>query len=51
MGILRKFQHILPRSSLLSVYKTFIRSRLHYANIIYDKAYNSGFHDKVESIQ
>ena len=43
MGLLRKFQQILPRSSLLTIYKTFIRSRLDYA-IIYDQAYNSAFH-------
>ena len=51
MGLLRKFQQILPRSSLLTIYKTFIRSRLDYADIIYDQAYNSAFHDKLESIQ
>ena len=51
MGLLRKFQQILPRSSLLTIYKTFIRSQLDYADIIYDQAYNSAFHDKLESIQ
>ena len=51
MGLLRKFQQILPRSSLLTVYTTFIRSRLDYAGIIYDQAYNLAFHDKIESIQ
>ena len=51
MGLLRKFQQILPRSSLLTIYKTFIRSWLDYADIIYDEAYNSAFHDKLESIQ
>ena len=49
MGLLRKFQQILPRSSLLTIYKTFIRSQLDYADIIYDQAYNSAFHDKLES--
>ena len=51
MGLLHKFQQILPRLSLLTIYKTFIRSRLDYADIIYDQAYNSTFHDKLESIQ
>ena len=51
MGLLRKFQQILPRSNLPTIYKTFIRSRLDYADIIYDQAYNSAFHDKLESIQ
>ena len=51
MSLLRKFQQIWPMSSLLTIYKTFIRSRLDYADIIYDQAYNSAFHDKLESIQ
>ena len=51
MGLLPKFQQILPRSTLPTVYKTFIRSRLDYANIIYDQAYNFPVHDKLESIQ
>ena len=51
MGLLRQFQQILPRLSLLFIYKNFIRSRLDYVDIIYDQAYNSAFHDKLESIQ
>ena len=47
MGLLCKFQQILPRSILLTIYKTFVRSRLDYADIIYDQA----FHNKLESIQ
>ena len=51
MGLLCKFQQILPRSSLPTIYKTFIRSQLDYADIIYDQAHNSAFHDKLESFQ
>ena len=51
MGLLRKFQQILLRSSLLTIYKTFIRSWLDYADVIYDQAYNSAFHDRLGSIQ
>ena len=51
MGHLRKCQQVLLRSSRLTIYKTFIRSRLDYFDIIYDQAYNSDFHDKLESIQ
>ena len=51
MSFLRKSQQILARTSLLTIYKTFIRSRLDYANIIYDQACNSTFHDKLEFIQ
>ena len=32
MGLLRKFQQIMPRSSLLNMFQTFIRSRLDYAD-------------------
>ena len=51
MDLLRKFQQILPRSFLRTIYKTFIRGRLDYADIINGQAYNSAFHDKLESIQ
>ena len=49
--LLRKFQQVLQKSSLLSIYKTFIRSRLDYANIIHWQAYNPTFYDKFESVQ
>ena len=50
-SLLSKFQQILPRLSLLTKYKNFIRSLLDYADIIYDQAYNSAFHDKRKSVQ
>ena len=42
---------MLPRSSLLTIYKAFIRSQLDFANVIYDQACNSSFHEKLESIK
>ena len=51
MGLLHIFQPILARLSLLILYKTFIRSQLEYPDIIYAQAYNSSFHEKLESIQ
>ena len=51
MGLICKFQPILPRFSLLTIYKTFIRSHLDYGDIIYDQTYNGSFHRKLESIQ
>ena len=51
MGLLRRFQPILPRSSLLTIYKIFIRSQLDFADVIYDQPCNSSFHEKLESIQ
>ena len=51
IGLLCKFQQILPRSSVLTIHETFIRSWLDHADIIYGQAYNSTFHDKLESVQ
>ena len=51
MGLLRRFQPNLPRSSLLFIHKTFIRSQLDFADVIYDKPCNSSFDEKLESIQ
>ena len=51
MGLIRKFQPILPRFSLLTIYKTFVRPHLDYGDIIYDQTYNASFHKKLESIQ
>ena len=48
MGLLRRFQ---LRSSLLTIHKTFIRSWLDYADVIYDQAYNCSFHEKLECLQ
>ena len=35
-GLLRKFQQILPRQTLITIYKSFIRPHLDYGNIVYD---------------
>ena len=51
IGLLRKFQNILRRSALLTIYKTFIRPHLDYSDIIYDKVYNASFHQKLELLQ
>ena len=51
IGLLRKFQNLLPRKSLLTIYKSFIRSHLDYGDIIYDQSYNTSFHQRLESLQ
>ena len=51
IGLIRKFQKILPRPPLITIYKSFIRSPLDYENIIYDQAYNVFFHQKIEFSQ
>ena len=49
IGLLRKLHNILPRSVLLTIYKSFIRPHLDYGGIIYDQAYNASFHQKLEN--
>ena len=49
MDLLRRFKQILQRSSRLTMYKTFIRSQLDFADIIYDQAYSSSL--RISSIQ
>ena len=51
IGLLRKLHHILPRSPLLTIYKSFTRPHLDYGDIIYDQEYNASFHQKLDSIQ
>ena len=51
IGLLRKFQQILPRQSLITIYKSFIRPHLDYGDIVYDRAFNESFHKYLESIQ
>ena len=51
IGLLRKLNHILPRSPLLTIYKSFIRPHLDFVDIIYDQAHNASFHPKPDSVQ
>ena len=51
IGLLRKFQLILPTHSLITIYKNFIRPHLDYGDVIYDRAFNESFHQRLESIQ
>ena len=43
--------NILPRNSLLTIYKSFIRPHLDYGDIIYHQPNNESFCQKIESIQ
>ena len=51
IGLLCKLQDTLPRTSLITIFKSFIRSHLDYGDIIYDRACNTSFHQNIESIQ
>ena len=43
--------YVLPRHSLLTIYKSFIRPHLDYGNIIYDQPNNQAFSNKLEAVQ
>ena len=49
--LLRKLQNLLPRAALITLYKSFTRPYLDYGDIIYEQAFNSSFHEKLEPIQ
>ena len=51
MDLLRKLQCLTSRSAHLTIYKTFVRPHLDYVDIIYEKAHNSSFYQKIESAQ
>ena len=50
IGLLCKLQNLLPKKSLITVYKSFKKQHLDYGDIFYDQAYVS-FHRKLEWIQ
>ena len=41
----------LPRNSLLTIYKSFIRPHLNYGDILYDNPNNENFQSKLEKVQ
>ena len=48
---MKRLSLTLSRKQLLTIYKTFVRSHLDYADIIYDKPFNDAFKDKLEKVQ
>ena len=51
IGLLCKFQPLLPRPPLTTIFKSLIRARLDYGGMIYDQIFNMSFHKKIETIQ
>ena len=48
---MRRLSMTLSRKSLLTIYKSFVRPLLDYADIIYDKPCNETFKEKLEAVQ
>ena len=51
IGIIEKLSKSLPRHSLVTIYKSFVRPHLDYGDIIYDQPNNENFLQKIERIQ
>ena len=51
IGLLGKLQSLLPRATLITIYKAFVRPHLDYSDVLYDQTFNASFHEKLESIQ
>ena len=51
VGLIRKLKLIIPRAALLTIYKSFLRPHLDYMEVIYDRAFNESFRNKLESVQ
>ena len=51
ISVLRKLRYYMPRDALIRIYKSFIRSQLDYADVIYDQPSNISFTNKLETVQ
>ena len=51
MGTMKRLSLIISRDSLLTIYKSFVRPHLDYADIIRDKPGNVSFESKLERVQ
>ena len=51
IAVLKKLQNIIPRNSLLTIYKSFMHPHLDYGDTIYHQPNNGSFCQKIESLQ
>ena len=51
IDLTRKLQSVLPRITLVTIYKDFVRPHLDYGDILYDQVFNNSFHNRLESIK
>ena len=49
--IIKKLSNVLPRKSLITIYKSFVRPHLDYVDLIYDQPNNEIFCQQIESVQ
>ena len=51
ISVIKKHNLSLPRSSLITIYKSFVRPHLHYGDITYNQPNNARISYKIESVQ
>ena len=51
IGLIKRLYYYLPRKSLLTIYRSFIRPHIDYCDVIYDQPHNEDFCSKIESVQ
>ena len=49
--VIKKWRRNLQRTSLVTIYKAFLRPLIDYGDIIYDQLQNESFCEKIESVQ
>ena len=51
IAVIKKLRYSLPRKSLVTIYKAFLRPLIDYGDIIYDQPHNESFCEKLETVQ
>ena len=51
IAFIKKLRYSLPRKSLATIYKAFLRPLIDYGDIIYDQPQNKSFSEKLEGVQ
>ena len=51
IGVMKELSLTLSRETLFTIYKSFVRPNLDYADIIYNKPFNESFKNKLETVQ
>ena len=51
IGLINRLRKFLPRNSLITIYKAYVRPHLDYGDIVYDYPGNTSFTQRLESFQ
>ena len=51
VGLLENLRNLLPRATLITIHKAFVRPYLDYSDALFDQAFYNSFEEKLESIQ